>query len=93
MHRPRRLKLLMGTLLLGLAAVAPGWGRGVEGPQSRQSTFLLTLVKDCYHNGQAFSWNACHNGQRCALGPNDFWYWEDDPTCVEIQQQGGKPQV
>jgi hypothetical protein len=47
----------------------------------------------CYYDGRAYSWNACHNGQRCALGHNDFYYWEDDLTCVDIQQQGGKPQI
>jgi hypothetical protein len=93
MHLPRRLPRLAAILLLGMAVVSPGWGRWADSTQGRRATFLLTAVKNCYYDGRAFSWNACHNGQRCARGPNDFYYWEDDPTCVDIQQQGGKPQI
>ena len=86
-RRRRFILLMMATLVAGAA-----WGfPGIQKPERGRTPFrLLAIDKDCVYAGDSYSWNACRGGQRCARGANDFYYWEDDPTCpTSGENQGG----
>jgi len=74
-------------------AVAGSWLSSNQA-EARRLFYTTITAKDCVYAGQLYSWNACHGGQRCARGSNDFYYWEDDASCLQVSPgPGGRPQI
>lgn len=87
--RKRRFVMLVVAILSAGAA----WSLPLmEKPERiRIPVRFSSWEKNCTYAGEAYSWNACRGGQRCARGRDDEYYWEDDPSCPSGQTQGGFP--
>lgn len=82
---------LRAVMVLVFAVAAAAWSPVESEAAIRR---FSATTKNCYYDGNLYSWGACRGPQRCARGRDDEYYWEDDATCeTPVQTQGGKPQV
>ena len=95
MKKPQIQPRVAKALVLALATVVSLGALLPEGASAARRRGSITN-KNCYYAGILYSWSTCRSGQRCLVGLDGEYYWEDDVACPKGsggQSQGGFGQV